>query len=166
MSSRPFRALRLIALLAIPNSIASTCPAVLSDPAPEQDPNGLIPDHLRFTGRFVRSLRDAGVSVKAVNLSVYQALFTGTKQAAAVNTDRGAASVVVFSRAEDVEQIRVELLPRGDEGRYIYRITEKPDGPSKRINAARPVYFVTSDNMLIITGDREFARTIEDAFKD
>jgi uncharacterized protein (TIGR03067 family) len=129
---------------------------------PDSPPVEALPENLRHAEELLQLLRDSGLVVKSVKLSIIGKLFRGKtgERAVWVKTDQGVVDAVFFPQAEAAKQVEVTPISNGEGGRYKYMVREKPGGPGPVIDANRPLYFLSHGRMVIQTDAREIEKRL------
>jgi hypothetical protein len=157
------RALPYSSLMGLLLVILTACTA---SPAPPTRPTRAeIPADLAFSAPLVQLLRQAGLSVLAVQSSTYMAMFRSTDKAAWIKTDQGVVDAVFFADAAEAGQVRITPQPNGTVGRYLYTI--RAPAPTllqdQTIDSAFPLYFTVAGNMFMVTTSAELDTTLQSA---
>jgi hypothetical protein len=126
----------------------------------------VIPTELAFSIPLAQVLSQSGLSILSVQSSTYMAMFPSTDKAVWIKTNEGIVEVIFFADPSEVEQIHVTEQPNKSEGRYLYIIQAPPPTllHDQTIDAAYPLYFIVSSDMLMVTSSEELDKTLKHTF--
>jgi hypothetical protein len=126
----------------------------------------VIPTDLAFSTPLVQVLSQSGLSILSVQSSTYMAMFPSTDKAVWVKTKEGIVEVIFFADPSEVKQIHITEQPNKLEGRYLY--TLQAPLPTllhdQTIDAAFPLYFTISNDMLMVTSSEAFDKALKHIF--
>ncbi len=123
-----------------------------SEKPKNQDSPPLTAPELDFSKDFVQRLQKNGIVVIAVKSSVTGSLFKSIPNKAVwIKTNQGVLDVVFFQKPFKNKLIISPNKLNGKDGRYKYMLTDDPTAIGQIIDANRPLYFITYDNIFIKT---------------
>ena len=98
-------------------------------------------------------VEERGIHIKSVHKSVMQGFFKGVWTAAFYRTDKGAFQVIFFPEPKQAEKITVKEAPEGRRFIYTFEGQPEPNPPRDTMNAGYKMYFIMSDNRMIIVDE-------------
>ena len=110
--------------------------------------------------KFAQLLREHGFTVRSVHRSKMEGFFKGLNKAAFIRTDKGVVEVIFFDDPAGAE--KVQVLEQREDERYIYSFNGQPQ-PKRNdwFSSSHPVYFITHQNYLMLTSEKDLAASLK-----
>lgn len=115
---------------------------------------------------FAQFLNKHNFDVQSVHASKLNGFFRGIKKAAYFKTDKGILEVIFFPDATGAE--KVSVTEQRKDKRYIYSFQgqPQPNPPGDTFNSSKPMYFITHENLFVVTFDEELHKMLKSAFAE